>query len=131
MIGSIEIPYHFVYVIIISISISYMVYKRFFNKGNTYSMWKWKCFFMFLIIYTLLVTYGLIIDISYQIELNKYDLNGNGIFEKNEQIGGQQEALLKLSSDVGRNLLILTGLFISLMISFFIYILGLILKKHS
>lgn len=93
--------------------------------------WLWKCLLLFLGIYGLIVGTALILDLYYQIALNEFDLNDNGIFEKNEQINGQQEVYSKVVNNTGSNLSIFTGAIFSSIISLLAFLVGREISKQN
>ncbi|PRZ21574.1 hypothetical protein [Flavobacterium granuli] len=76
----------------------------------------------FLSLYLCIVGNSLFYNIYYQWNLNKYDLNKDGMFVGNEINENQKIALQKLASDTGRNFSFIIGLIFSFIISFFLYI---------
>lgn len=70
-------------------------------------------------------------DIYCQWDLNKYDLNMNGIFESNEINSAQQAAYQRLINDTGRNFAIFTGLIFSGLISLVVFLIGLGFEKYK
>ncbi len=67
----------------------------------------------------------MVVDIYYQWDLNKYDLNQDGFFSGEEQTIAQKKAMIRLTSDVGRNLSPLFGGLFSIVISIPILVVGL------
>jgi hypothetical protein len=68
-------------------------------------------FITFLTIYLVIVGGALYLDIYYQWDLNKYDLDKDGFFgSPNETTPGQQLAMSRLTNDLGRNLSFIVGL---------------------
>lgn len=61
-------------------------------------------------------------DIKYQKDLQKFELNNDGIYSENEITPAQKEASFRLISDVGRNLSVFTGVFIAGIFSIISYI---------
>ncbi len=64
------------------------------------------------------------LTIYYQIELNSYDLNQDGFFSGNEITPGQEVAMQKVVSDVGRNFSLITGGIYALMLAIITFIIG-------
>lgn len=83
---------------------------------------------VFLAVYTIIVGGAMILDLYYQIDLNRYDLNKDGFFTGAEVTEEQKTAMLKLTNDSARNLSFLTGLLYSGLISFAFYLMGVIKK---
>lgn len=69
-------------------------------------------------------------DIYCQWDLNKYDLNMDGVFSENEINTEQHAAYESLINDLGRNLSVFSGLFFSGIISLFIFIGGSGIEKY-
>ena len=84
----------------------------------------------FLIIYTIIVGSATFEDIYCQWDLNKYDLNMDGVFSGNEINTNQQAALERLINDLGRNFTVFTGLIFSGVISLFVFIIGTGIEKY-
>lgn len=124
MIGQIEIPYYLTITLVLLIIATLLIYLGRYSKGKFNDNWWRKCFLLFLGIYGLIVGIALFLDIYYQLSLNEFDLNSNGIFEENEQVDGQQEAFSKVVNNTGRNLSIFTGAIFSLIISLLVFLIG-------
>ena len=77
----------------------------------------WITVIVFLSIYLLIVGCATFDDIFYQWDINRYDLDKDGFFSQNEITKEQEAAMLRLTSDTGRNLSFITGLIFSLIIS--------------
>ena len=84
---------------------------------------------IFLVLYLLTVGSATFDDIYSQWNLNRYDLNKDGIFGGIEVTDEQNEAMRKLSSNTGRNFSFITGFVFALIISTTVYILGQIISK--
>lgn len=124
--NQIEIPYHLVVAVTLALLIIafILVYIKPIKESTLNKKWRWICIIIFLGVYGLIVGTALISDLYYQISLNEFDLNHNGIFEKNEQIGGQQEAYSKVVNNTGRSLSIFIGIIFSSILSFIVYAIG-------
>lgn len=103
--------------------------KRLFNAGGW--KWFWISVAVFFSIYFLIVSSAAYQGISYQIALQKFDLDGDGFFSGEEITKEQQEAMYRLTSDTGRNLSIFTGLVFSGMISLVVFTAGKILEYRK
>ncbi len=69
-------------------------------------------------------------DISMEIELNKFDLNGNGFFDGDECMDENcKELMRKLTSDTGRNFSIIIGGIKALAVSIPTLLIGLIIER--
>lgn len=64
----------------------------------------------FVIFYTACIAYAIAVDYWIEMDLNSYDLDGDGIFSEAEQTPGQKEAMFRYISDLGRKLLPIFGL---------------------
>ena len=102
--------------------------KRIFKNSKKTSAWI--AAFAFLTIYLIIVGTAIYHDIYCQWDLNKYDLNMNGLFESNEINSGQEEAFKRLTNDTGRNFALFTGLIFSGLISLFVFVIGLGFEKY-
>ena len=63
-------------------------------------------------------------DIYYQWDLNRYDLDKDGLFGGEEITKEQEAAMQRLTSDVGRNFSFITGFIFALIIAGAVYIFG-------
>lgn len=77
---------------------------------------------VFLSLYLFIIGNSLFREIYYQWNLNKYDLDNDGMFVGNEINENQKIAMQKITSDTGRNFSFIIGLFFSFIISFFLYV---------
>lgn len=124
-----EVPYYLAIAIALSIIFLLCFYGIFRNKIK--KSWAFKMILFFIGIYIIVIGSAFVLDIYYQISLNEFDLNKNGIFEENEQNKEQQEAYSKFINNTGSNLTIFTGFIYSFIISFIIFITGLIIDNNS
>ena len=114
----ITIPYHLVIPTILCIAsllIILFARKKLFSDNKTKILWI--TVIVFLSIYLLIVGCATFDDIFYQWDINRYDLDKDGFFSQNEITKEQEAAMLRLTSDTGRNLSFITGLIFSLIIS--------------
>lgn len=82
--------------------LSWFLKSRFVPSTVNYPIY----FIIVLIIGSLLyVGGGKVVDYEYTIELNKFDLNNDGMFSDNEINPEQEAAMRKLVNDTGRNLI--------------------------
>ena len=79
---------------------------------------------VFLVLYFFIVGMATFDAIYYQLDLNSYDLNKDGMFGGKEITDEQNEAMRKLTSDTGRNFSFITGFVFALIISTAVYISG-------
>ena len=128
----ISIPYHLLIPSLISLFLLLIIGirgKKIFRKTNRKSFWI--SIILFLLIYTIIVGSAMFDDLYCQWDVNKYDLNMNGIFESNEINPYQQAAFQRLINDTGRNFSIFTGLFFSGVISLTAYVIGKGIEKYT
>ncbi|WP_047247485.1 hypothetical protein [Maribacter thermophilus] len=108
---SISIPYHLIVPSVIGflgICLLILFKKRFWTK--IYQKSFWLSAIMFFALYTIIVGWAAYEDIWLQIELNKYDLNGNLLFDGDECTNEHcKELMRKIVNDIGRNLSVFTG----------------------
>ena len=101
--------------------------KRLFKKGNR--KWFWVCITVFFIFYLLIVGGATYSDISSELSLLKFDLNGDGFFNGNEVTPELKKEMKNMISDTGINFSFISGLFVSGIFSLTIYASGLFLKR--
>ncbi len=94
----------------------------------------WKSFWISTIVffglYSIIVGIAAYQDISMEIELNKFDLNGNGFFDGEECTSENCKDLMrKLTSDTGRNFSIIIGGIKALIVSVPVFLVGLIIER--
>ncbi len=126
----ITIPYHLAIPTIICLLglLTIIFYrKNLFSKNRIL----WISITTFLILYLFIVGNSTYDAIYYQWDLNRYDLDKDGMFSGTEITDAQKEAMSKLTSDTGRNFSFITGFIFALVISTFIYILGRIMLKRK
>jgi hypothetical protein len=99
--------------------------KRLFNKDK----WLWTSLTVFLMVYLFVVGSATYDDIYYQWDLNRYDLDKDGLFGGVEITKDQQAAMQRLTSDVGRNFSFITGFIFALIIAGVVYIFGRLKSK--
>lgn len=124
----ITIPFHLeILTIICAVGLVAILFyrKRLFSKNKLF----WTSVTIFLVLYLLTVGSATFDDIYSQWNLNRYDLNKDGIFGGIEVTDEQNEAMRKLSSNTGRNFSFITGFVFALIISTTVYILGQIISK--
>ncbi len=79
---------------------------------------------VFLLAYLFIVGSATYDDIYYQWDLNRYDLNKDGLFSGQEITEDQKAAMQRLINDVGRNFSFITGLIFAGVISTMVYLFG-------
>jgi energy-coupling factor transporter transmembrane protein EcfT len=124
----ITIPYHLAIPSLVCILLLILIgFKR--KKLFRQKKWIWISITIFLLLYIAIVGSATYVDVLYQWELNKYDLDKDGFFGGIEITDAQKKAMFRLTSDTGRNLSFITGLIFSFIISTAIYLSGLFLEK--
>ncbi|MFD2246701.1 hypothetical protein [Pontibacter ruber] len=122
--NQVTIPYHLFIPSIISILLITLILRKRKELFRTHSSRHiWISAILFLAVYALTVGNAACSDIYYQRELNRYDLNGDGLFGGEEITAAQKTAMQQLVSDTGRNLSVFTGLIFSAMLAIPVYIL--------
>jgi hypothetical protein len=124
----ITIPYHLAIpsiLCIIGLFIVLLNRKIFFSQNKLL----WTSVTIFLILYLLIVGKATFDGIYYQWELNRFDLDKDGLFSGTEITTEQNEAMRNLTSDTGRNFSFLTGFIFASFISTTFYILGRLILK--
>jgi glucan phosphoethanolaminetransferase (alkaline phosphatase superfamily) len=128
----ISIPQHLLIPTLISLVLFLLILiriKRIFKNSKRKSIWIGVI--TFLIIYIIILCSAIYDDIYCQWDLNKYDLNMNGIFESNEINSAQQAAYQRLINDTGRNFAVFTGLIFSGLISLVVFLVGFGFEKYK
>ncbi len=121
----INLPYHLVIPSLISILILGIIIlkrKRLFVNGKR--KWFWISTTVFFVIYLLIVGMTTYVDLDCQWTVNKFDLDGNGIFTNEELTPEAEKAIGNLIHDTGRNLSFIFGIFQAGIISLFVFIAG-------
>lgn len=124
----ITIPYHLVTpTIICLVGLGTIIFysKRLFTKNKLI----WTSVTVFLVLYMFNVGMATFDAIYFQWDLNRYDLNKDGMFGGKEITDEQNEAMRKLTSDTGRNFSFITGFVFALIISTAVYISGRVILR--
>jgi hypothetical protein len=124
----ITIPYHLVTpttICVVGLLTILFYRKRIFSKNKLL----WASVTVFLVLYLLIVGKATFDAIYYQWDLNRYDLDKDGMFGGIEITDQQNEAMKKLTSDTGRNFSFITGFVFALIISTAVYISGRVILK--
>lgn len=124
------IPYHLAaptIICVVGLVIILIYRKRLFPKNKLF----WTCFTVFLVLYVFIVGGATYYDLCYQRDLNRYDLNKDGMFGGEEITTEQEEAMRKLTSDTGRNFSFITGFVFASIISTVVYIIGRLTLKRK
>jgi len=98
-----------------------LLYKRTF-KSERKNLWIGVA--VFLVSYSLIVGSVALVDIHYQKELYKFDLNKDGVFSGNEITTEQEAAMFRVAYDLGRNLSVFTAAFLSGISGLFAYLIS-------
>ena len=123
--NEITLPYHLLIPTIISILILTILFikrKRIFRIGKW--KWFWISLTVFFAFYLFIVGGATYSDIYAQWNLNKFDLNKDGMFSGIEITPEQNEAMRNLTSDTGRNFSFITGIILSGIIALFVFGIG-------
>lgn len=126
--NTITIPYHLTIpaiICVIGLGILFFYRKKFFQKNKVF----WISVTVFFVLYLLIVASATYDDIYYQCNLNRYDLNKDGIFSGQDITKEQEAAMQRLTNDVGRNFSFIIGFIFALIISSIVYIIGLLFSK--
>lgn len=99
--------------------------KRLFSKNKIF----WTSLTVFLVLYLFIVGGVTYYDIYHQWDLNRYDLDKDGMFGGKEITAKQKEAMRNLTNDTGRNLSFISGFIFSFIIAAVVYILGMLIVK--
>ena len=104
----ITIPYHLVFptvICIVGLGAILFYHKRLFTKNKLL----WTSVIVFLVLYLFIVGSATYRELYYQLDLNRYDLDKDGIFGGQERTKAQEAAMQRLTNDVGRNFSFITG----------------------
>ncbi len=124
----ITIPYHLAtptIICLIVLGVILFFRRKIFSKNKL----SWFSVSVFFVLYLFIVAQATYDDIYYQWDLNRYDINKDGMFNGAEVCNEQKEAMRKLISDTGRNFSFITGIIYAFFISTVIYISGRIISK--
>ena len=119
----ITIPYHLAIptvLCLIGIIAILVNRKRLFTKNKLL----WTSITIFLVLYFVIVSKSTFDDMYYQWDLNRYDLDKDGMFGGVEITTEQSKAMQKLTSDTGRNFSFITGFIFAFIISAIFFIFG-------
>lgn len=127
--NEISLPYHLIIPSLISLLIlGIIILKRKKLFTNVKWKWLWISLTIFFGLYLLIVGGAIYSDISSELALQKFDLNGDGFFSGEEITPEQKEAMRKVISDTGRNFSFITGLIFSGIIALSVFIGGKIIE---
>ncbi len=123
--NEISLPYHLIVPSIISaIALVIIFVKRKKLFANTKWRWIWISVTVFFGVYLLIVAGAAYTDISLELSLRKFDLNGDGFFNGAEITAEQQERMHKFIADKGRNFSFISGIFFAGIIALCIFMGG-------
>jgi hypothetical protein len=128
--NEITIPFHLAIPTFLCLGILLIIFikrQSLFRESNR--KWFWISVIVFLSTYVLIVGDATIIDMVYQWDANRYDLNHDGLFGGAEITKEQEAAMQRLVNDTGRNFSFITGLIFSTIISTVVYVIGKVYKK--
>ncbi|WP_083380526.1 hypothetical protein [Flavobacterium frigoris] len=100
--------------------------KRLFSKNKLL----WISITVFLVLYLVIVGNATLDAIFYHWDLNRYDLDKNGMFSGIEITEEQNQAMKKLTNDTGRNFSFITGFIFASIIATVAYFSGRLILKH-
>ena len=120
--NQISVPYHLILPTIISLICIALIFVFFNRTFKSKRKKTWIALSVFFAIYAFIVSSAAITDIKYQRDLAAFDLNHDGLFSDNEITSSQEEAMFRLTNDVGRNFTIFTGAFIAGIFGLFIFL---------
>jgi len=131
----ITIPYHLVIptiICIVGFGAIFFFRKKLFSRDKVL----WISVTVFLFIFFLVVAGSAYDDLYCQWDLNRYDLNKDGMFSGQEVTEEQEAAMQRVTSDVGINFgfIFITGFIFAFIISSVVYFMGLLftkLKKYN
>ena len=128
LMDELTLPYHLIIpTIICMVGLGAIIFyrKRLFAKNKLL----WTSMTVFLILYLFIVGSATYHAIYYQWDLNRYDLDKDGMFGGKEITLKQTEAMQRLSSDTGRNFSFISGFIFALAISTTVYLSASIISK--
>lgn len=131
---NIAIPVHLLIATLFSLGVLwYMLARRKKFFQDNYRRWFWISAFVCFSIYGLIVGLAMFQDIYLHWNLNRYDLNKDGIFTGEEINEDQKNAMNRIIRDFGRNFAVITGLIFSAIISLPIFLIGIqkLKKTHN
>lgn len=120
----ITMPYHILFPLGISICllVFYFLRRKSYTDKNKKAFWI--AIVVFFLVYSIILTIAMISGLSYQVQLNNFDLNGDGLFSGEEITPELEATMSKLTNDTGRNLSFITGLIFSFFISAIVYLIA-------
>jgi hypothetical protein len=125
-----DIPYHLLLPCLLSVvGLGLIVWKRkrLFGQKSVF----WRAVVVFLSVYALIVGRAAYEDIWIQCEVNRLDLNHDGLFSSSEMTPEVQELLRMQTSDVGRNFSFVSGWVVAFVLAAMVYMLGRLWNKKK
>jgi len=130
--SSIDFHYYFFLPAIASLSLAVgliIFRQRLMQKKYWKSFWIAVIFSLFIYgLFVGLVAFG---DIKSQIELNQFDLNGDGFYSGDERTKDYEEAMFNYTSDTGKNFSVIFGLGFSAIVALPVLLLGLFIEWYK
>lgn len=111
------------------LGISLMLWKSRSVLIESKRKWVWRALFIFFTGYLLILAPAIYRDILIQLELNSFDLNGDGSFDASEKSLQQQEAMLRLTRETGRNFAVFTGAIFGFILGLMTYVIGKLFER--
>ncbi len=125
-----EIPYHLVLPCLLSVAgLGLIAWKR--KKLFKQNSILWCAVVVFLSVYALVVGMATYQDIWLQCEVNRLDINGDGLFSSSEMTPEVQELLRKQTSDIGRNFSFVRGWVVAFIFAAMVYRIGRLWEKRK
>lgn len=125
-----DIPYHLVLPCLLSVvGLALIVWKRkrLFGQKSVF----WCAVVVLLSVYALIVGRAAYEDIWLQCEVNRLDINGDGLFSSPEMTPEVQELLQKQTTDIGRNFSFVSGWVVAFILAAMVYRLGRLWEKRK
>jgi len=125
-----DIPYHLLLPCLLSVvGLGLIVWKRkrLFGQKSVF----WRAVVVFLSVYALIVGMAAYQDIWIQCEVNRLDINDDGLFSSSEMTPEVQELLRMQTSDVGRNFSFVSGWVVAFVLAAMVYMLGRLWNKKK
>ncbi len=122
--NGISIPYYFLIPCLVAflLNIFILLKVKFVRDGKR--QWSWISIVVMLGMYSLILAIVIYNHVTFNLQLEKFDLNQDGFFTPDEITPQQQEAMKKVVNDTARTFSMFTGLIFSAVIAFLVFILG-------
>ncbi len=125
-----DIPYHLVLPCLLSVvGLGLIAWKRkrLFGQKSVF----WRAVVVLLSVYALIVGMAAYQDIWLQCEVNRLDINGDGMFSSTEMTPEVENLLQKQTSDTGRNFSFVSGWVVAFILAAVVYLLGYLWDKKK